>query len=78
MNEKYSTKAKLDTDNHQKLLEENREAFARDRVERLQAKLRDLKQAQEHLPASEDLSAEIERTEAKLEEAGEELKWHQG
>ncbi len=78
MYEKYSTKAKLDTDNHQKLLEENQEAFARDRVERLQAKLRDLKQAQEHLPASEDLSAEIERTEAKLEKAGEELEWHQG
>lgn len=81
MHEKYANPGiYLDTEDHGRLIEENREAYARDRAERLSREVREIEQTLEwgHVSTeeAERLHAEKQRLLDDLEEMAD--VWGQG
>lgn len=66
-------RARLDTTDHGRFIEENREYLAKERAERLNQKIADLKRAQRHRPGDDDIQRDIEDAKAELEQLGEEF-----
>lgn len=69
----------LDTDDHGRLIEENREAYLRDEAERKADKLRKIEQALDVVAtqhARDELHEEKERLEARLAWLHDELEAH--
>ena len=62
-------RARLDTDNHARLLEENRAAYLAERIDRLRSEIRTLEDA-ERMVSSDEIRREIHNKRAELERIG--------
>jgi hypothetical protein len=61
-------RARLDTTDHGKFIEENKEYLAQERAKRLKQKIADLKRAQRHRPGDDGIQRDIEDAKAELEQ----------
>lgn len=68
MREKYANPGMyLDTDDHGRLIEENREKLAAEEAQRLKREMRQLERTLQMCPHLDDVRAEFERKERRLE-----------
>lgn len=67
----------LDTDDHGRLLEENRAAYAQDELEELSRELRQIETAREVVSCEEHvrLDARVEAIEDRMEYLGDIIRW---